>query len=94
MIFIFVVFRSAAFFYTAIASLGSTLHSASHSYNPIKFTQHSCWFHRGKEIIMEITTYSGGFVKVKNVFSAVHTGRRRSFFAGYPRTNIPKLRTF
>lgn len=32
-------------------------------------------------------------MKVKNVFSAVHTGRRRSFFAGYLRTNIPKLRT-
>lgn len=41
---------------------------------------------------MEITTYSGGFVKVKNVFSAVHTGCG-AFFAGYLRTNIPKLRT-
>lgn len=45
--------------------------SASHSNNSIKFTEHSCWFHSGKEIIMEITTYSGAFGG-KDVFSAVH----------------------
>lgn len=55
--------RTVLFFYVPIVSLCGNI--------SIKFTQHSCWFHRGKEIIMEITTCSGWF-GVKNVFPAAY----------------------
>lgn len=73
MLLCFLFFHSLAvlFFYVPIVSLCSNI--------SIKFTQHSCWFHRGKEIIMEITTCSGWF-GMKNVFPAAYAAGDIRFY--------------